>query len=444
MWNKKWFRIIAYVIGGIAALYGILFVVNVLCNVGLRKYIKTFTPASYENQLIPSHEGEYYTFYTDEALDVLQLTDIHIGGGFWTYKKDKQAIYEVLTILQNEKPDLVILTGDNTYCVPGFGFNGGFTFNNKMVAKTFLTMMEQSGVYYSSVFGNHDTEAFDYADRETIGALYESEEFPHCIFESNFSDQDAKLVPSVTNQIIEVRKSDGTLTKLLLLIDSNSYEKMDIITTALGKYDTIHQEQIDWAKEEIERISREEGLPSGEYVKSLAFMHIPPGEFRTALDDLITEEFDENGKIKGFTTNENPKDTEFIEGVWGEEKVCFGGLKNTSVAPNDQDLFFETLCEDMGSVEAIFCGHDHFNNAVVKYKGILLSYGFSIDHIAYGPQTVFSGSQRGATRIVISPDGKFSQEHLNAYENFSCDKNKFYPVDMDKVLYPEWTRTVEP
>ena len=83
-----------------------------------------------------------------------------------------------------------------------------------------------------------------------------------------------------------------------------------------------------------------------------------------ALDDLITEVKDEDGNPVSFTSNASPKDTEFVDGVWGEELVCYGGLNNEG-APEDQDRFFEVMADELHSMEACFCGHDHTNSAVV-------------------------------------------------------------------------------
>ena len=170
-------------------------------------------------------------------------------------------------------------------------------------------------------------------------------------------------------------------------------------------------------------------------------MHIPIGEYRAALDDLIEEVRDAKGNILGFSLK-TPVDTWFVDGDWGEEKVCYGGLNNSG-DPKDQDNFFEVLCEDMGCVDAIFCGHDHTNNATVIYKGVMLSYSYSLDNEAYGNKIMYSGIQRGAQVIEIAKDGSFKRQNKNAYLDYGCDPNKFVEVYLDKPLYEEWYRTYE-
>ncbi|MBP5152780.1 MAG: hypothetical protein ILP13_07715, partial [Lachnospiraceae bacterium] len=99
--------------------------------------------------------------------------------------------------------------------------------------------------------------------------------------------------------------------------------------------------------------------------------------------------------------------------------------------------------EDMDSVEAVMCGHDHVNNVLVKYKGVYLGYGYSVDNEAYGDKIMKSGLQRGAVVITIKTDGTLEFNYKNAYLDYGVDRNKFTDVYLDKPLYPESYRTVE-
>lgn len=443
MFKKKWFKNLIITLAVLLGIYLILFVVNVCVNLSLRNYIKTFDTVQYgQDRIVPEMVDGYMTITTDRDLRIMHIADVHIGGGFWSYRNDKKSIFELISMLQKEKPDIVILGGDNTYCVPGIGYNGGFTFNNKMVAKTVISIFNHEQVYFSTVFGNHDTEAFDYASRQDIGDLYMSDYAEYCFFDQDYTDLDAATVPSVSNQFVVVRNTDGNITKLLLLMDSNAYEDTGFITSALGKYDVIHDAQIEWAKGVISEFSKKAGLPAGEYLKTICFVHIPMGEYRVAVDDLITEIKDEKGNITAYEQNSNPSgDTVFVEGVW-DESICYGGRNLEGVAPQNADNFFEVLCDEMNSVEAVFCGHDHVNNGVVLYKGVMLAYGYSIDNEAYGNKVRYSGLQRGATVITLHPDGAFEQHHKNAYKDYGISTTEFFDVYLDHPLYEKDYRTV--
>ena len=127
-----------------------------------------------ENQLVPQkNENGNWVFTTDGDFKVMQLTDIHIGGGFLTKTVDEKALNAIAAMVTKEKPDLVIATGDIAFPVP---YRAG-TFNNRSGAKAFANLMESLGVYWDVTFGNHDAEAYSYFDREAMAEFYEREEF---------------------------------------------------------------------------------------------------------------------------------------------------------------------------------------------------------------------------------------------------------------------------
>ena len=61
---------------------------------------------------------------------------------------------------------------------------------------------------------------------------------------------------------------------------------------------------------------------------------------------------------------------------------------------------FDTALE-LGSTSGFFCGHDHYNNASIEYKGIRLTYGMSIDYLAM-PGIEKETKQRGAELITYT------------------------------------------
>lgn len=108
------------VLGYIAAAIVIITVGTVIANVILsNKNIElagTFETVEIENQLVPEKDANgFYTFTTDEEFKVIQISDIHIGGGWMSYKKDSMALNAVAAMIKAEKPDLVIATGDIAY-----------------------------------------------------------------------------------------------------------------------------------------------------------------------------------------------------------------------------------------------------------------------------------------------------------------------------------------
>ena len=363
---------------------------NLLSVQNLLKKGNSYNKVKIENQLVPQKdENGNWFFTTDKDFRVMHITDIHIGGGFMTKSLDEKALNAIAAMVTKEKPDLVIATGDIAFPVP---YSAG-TFNNFSGAKAFANLMESLGVYWDVTFGNHDAEAYSYFDRESLASFYENEDYKYCIFQSGPEDVDG-----YGNHTVEVKNSKGIITQAIILIDSQAYLNDSVIESIKGTYDNIHPNQVEWYESEILRMNAEnESIDKNSVpVKSLAFFHIPLVE----MDDAWTE-FREN----------NYKDTEefrYIEGLIGEQgrQVCCGYGKD--------DLFEKML--ELGSTKAMFNGHDHVNNTTFEYKGILFSYGYSIDYFAYsGIDTL--GTQRGSTMITCKPDATFTIDKYNFYSD---------------------------
>ncbi len=343
-----------------------------------------------ENQLVPQKDenGNWY-FTTDDEFKIMQLTDIHIGGGFMTKTVDEKALNAIAAMVTREKPDLVIATGDIAFPVP---YRAG-TFNNYSGAKAFANLMESLGVYWDVTFGNHDAEAYSYFDRESLADFYENGEFEYCLFQAGPEDVDG-----YGNHTVEIKNSNGIITQAVILIDSQAYVEDTIIGSIKGEYDNIHPNQVEWYESEILRMNAENEKISKESVpvKSLAFFHIPLVE----MDDAWTE-FRENGY-------KDTADFKYTEGIIGElgRQVCCGY--------GEDDLFEKML--ELGSTKAMFNGHDHVNNTTFEYKGVQFSYGYSVDYFAYSDIDKL-GSQRGCTMITCKPDTTFTIDKYNFYSD---------------------------
>lgn len=382
----------------VAIVLGCLAVVNVVGVKANSKFINSIEPVSYENQLEPTlDENGRYTFVTDEEFKILQLSDIHIGAGFMSIKKDNLALNAVAAMVTAEKPDLVIVTGDITYPVP---VQAG-TFNNKENAKLFASLMEQLGVYWCATLGNHDSESYAYFSRQAVGELYESGDYPHCLFQCG-----DESIDGVGNYTINVKNTNGDITQSLIMFDSNSYIKGNI--PGVGwKYDCVHENQIAWYENEIKELTAEN---NGVTPKSLAFFHIPLQEMQTAYYEYRDNDF---------------TDTEDVKYYYGET-----GEIDIVVYPSEKNYGFFDKAKELGSTQGMFFGHDHLNNISLEYKGIRLSYGYTIDYLAYKDIKNY-GSQRGCTVITVMPDGNFDSYTENYYQD------KYQPVNAKEQVSME-------
>lgn len=379
----------------------VIVVANTVTVNSLVDFAESFQNVAKENALQPeTDESGCRTFTTDEEFKVMQLTDIHIGGGFLSASKDKSALTAVATMIEKAQPDLVVVTGDIAFPVP---YAAG-TFNNKSGAKIFASLMESLGVYWTVVFGNHDTESYSYFDRETMSEFYSDPDYKYCLYSSGPEDVDG-----YGNYVIKVKNSEGVITQGLVCMDSHAYTDGDWLGI-FWKYDNLHENQIEWYKEQIEEMnSANEALGSEETVKTMVFMHIPLTEYKDALTEFAEAGYEDTDNVK------------YHYGIAGETgKVVYHGMH--------EDNFFETALS-LGSTKAIFSGHDHYNNFSLEYKGIRLTYGYSIDYLAYSGVSK-EGSQRGFTDIVISPDGSFDCTAVNYYSSGMASEEEKADITM--------------
>lgn len=393
--------VFAVILGVIIALILANIVANTVAASKAKKTAVSFEKVSIENQLVPTKdENRYWTFTADRELKIIQLTDVHIAGSWLSAKTDKMAMNAVASMIQAEKPDLVVVTGDISYPVLS-----ALTINNKTSAEIFASLMETLGVYWVPIYGNHDTENYSLCTREDLSEFYGGDTLKYSLFQSGDENVDG-----YGNSVINIKNGDGVITQSLFLIDSNSYPETSFMGLT-GGYDNIHENQIEWYKNTYEKLNSEntayiEKLYDGDetakaaalenfgLIKSLVFMHIPPVEYAYAW-----EEYQKGG------------DVTYYYGAQGEN-VCH---------PEQDDMFFETMVE-IGGTKGVFCGHDHVNTYSIEYKGIRLTYGMSIDYLAYiGISKV--GSQRGCTLITVKPDG-----------TFDCCQSSYY---QDKYVNPD-------
>ena len=408
-------KAIVGLLGGIVGLVLIFCIVALVGNAvetsRVTAYAKTFDKVSYTSQLQPKQDaaGNYY-FVTDSDFKVMQLTDVHLGGGLLSGAEDRAALNAIAAMITYEKPDLVVFTGDQSFPVP---YISG-SVNNKRPARMLMTLMEDLGVYYTVVFGNHDSEAYNFFNREKVGSFYLDSAYEHCLFTDNYPD-----ISGVGNQIINVKNSQGLITQTLVLVDSHAYTDGDYLGIN-WIYDNIHMDQLTWYQDMIKKYSAENvavynSLPVASRpsnasdfttVRSIWFMHIPCSEYKEAYD----------------LYKAGSSDVTYLYGKLGEKAP---GV----YSPRYEDQAFETIVE-VGSTQAVFVGHDHLNNFAITYQGVDLCYGMSIDYLAYSGIDGY-GEQRGCKIINLHPDTSIEHHNENYYQSKYVSKYAKESVTME-------------
>ena len=337
-------------------------------------YINTVSAIQREADTIQyNNDNGVYTITTNkEQFNILQLTDIHLGGSVFSLTKDLKALKAIEKLIIETKPDLVVVTGDLVFPMGVMSFS----LNNRAPVMQFASFMRNIGIPWVFTYGNHDTEMM---------SVISDEQFDELMKTLSYRNSKNLLYPYIqpdiygrNNQMIEIRHTDGRLMQSLFLLDSNDY----IEGGKLNEYDYIHDDQVEWYRKQVTELSNKEGYT----ISSMLFFHMPLQEYKEAYDLY------EKGNSEVI----------YNYGEIGEtmiDKIC------CSKYPSK---LFDTALQ-LGSTKVMFCGHDHYNNLSLKYKGIQLTYGYSIDYLVM-PGIESDTKQRGGTLITITKNGGFQIE----------------------------------
>merc|ERR1719235_243560 len=89
------------------------------------------------------------------SFKVLQLADLHLGEDFegkWGPEQDRKTLAVVASLLDEEKPDLVVFSGDQ---LTGEGLQQSGA-QKEQLLKAMEEPLKRRGVPWATVFGNHD------------------------------------------------------------------------------------------------------------------------------------------------------------------------------------------------------------------------------------------------------------------------------------------------
>ena len=241
---------------------------------------------------------------------IVQFTDLHYHAG---KPESIAALKRMDEVVKEEKPDLVVITGDIIYSSPA-----------DKALKPVLERLSSYGIPFCTVFGNHDADCG--LGKDEMAALIHG-----C---------GGSLLPSDRSEdyAVEILPSDGGTSPaaVLYMMDSNAHLFKDGKFTG---YDSIHPEQVQWYRETSRGYTASNG---GVPLPSLMFFHIPLPEYRTAA-----------------TT-----DGTALYGTRMEPVCC----------PEENTGMFAAIRE-CGDVFGTFAGHDHDNDYATCLDGILLAYG---------------------------------------------------------------------
>ena len=285
--------------------------------------------------------------FTDGKFKILILSDIHTPDEMpvWTEKF-------ICYAMKSEKPDLVVLLGDNV----GGNYQDVTKEKNITAIKKIVSLLGDTA--FAVVFGNHDHEGLpDMSEKEAKN------------FHISLYNENKSCLMKHGDYSVNLKDSKGEKDIFsLYFVDSGTYAQE-------GGYAYVKKNQLQWYKEECDRNGN---LPS------YLFQHIIVPE----VYDLMYE-----SKLpkKGYTKGQCIREKKFYK--FKDEHLISGTMNEGPCPPDINGGQFEVLKEKDCTV-ACFFGHDHTNSFLCDCQGIKLAAVPSPSFFTYG-------NKRGVRVVTI-------------------------------------------
>ncbi|MDL2255117.1 metallophosphoesterase family protein [Parabacteroides sp. OttesenSCG-928-K15] len=262
--------------------------------------------------LLPAKAQQDLKFNANGKFKIVQFTDVHYIHGD---SRSDIALTRINEVLEAEKPDLVMFTGDVIYGKPAV--EG---------MQHVLKQVSDRKIPFGVTFGNHDDE-HGVSRKELLPVI---QSMPYNMTAT------VEGLSGVTNFILPIQSANSAKDAFVLYcFDSNAYSQIK----GVGGYDYIKFDQIQWYREQSDKFTATNG---GTPLPAISFFHIPLPEYNQAASD--------------------------------ETAIMVGTRKEKACAPVLNSGMFTSMREK-GDIMATFVGHDHDDDYAVFWKGILLCYG---------------------------------------------------------------------
>ena len=333
--------------------------------------IKAIAPVGNDITVVDSGEDSVRIQKRSEGdFKVLMFTDMHLDGKNET---SYLTIDHLVKNIQREKPDLVLLGGDNV--------TSGM---NRRRAHQLAEIFEKLGVYWGGVLGNHEGDNKWSITRTEMVNIFAS--YDHCLMRRGLD-----AVTGDCNYALFIENTDGTLRKAFYFLDS--FDEMTDAQKAetgwtedMSSYDGPKADQIAWYADTAAAANEKYGEN-----ESILLIHIPLLQMRL------------NALPKGEFSADQPGTQGFVYGAQ-RENVCCTGYENG---------LFEAV--KAAGTTTVFSGHDHVNTFAVEVEGVLMSY---IEMSGYGSYSMRSKGfpeqewLQGYTALTIAADGAYEHKQV--------------------------------
>ena len=310
--------------------------------------------------------------FKDGKFKIMQIADIQEN-----YHLNPDTIKLIELALDEEKPDLVVLTGDQIQ-----GYSTCYLKEPEMKVKhvidAFLAPIKERNIPFAVTFGNHDDDCK--CSKQVQMAHYTS--YENCVYSEPRCEEDPGTFA------LTVKNSEDKDALAIYLFDSGK------ATINGASFPPVKKEQIEWYQNK--RDSFKESL--GEYLPGFVFQHIPVPEYFDIIDKV---NFFTKGRVEAYKSRKNT----FYK--LDDETLAKGGFMYEAPATPDINAGqFEAL-KEKGDVFAMYVGHDHNNSFYKNLDGIDLGYCQGAGFNTYGP-----GDKRGV-RIFT-----FDEKNVRDYHTY--------------------------
>ena len=302
-------------------------------------------------------------FNSNGEFKVMYLSDLHTKPA---KKRMATVRANIKALVDNEKPDLIILNGDTAQMCQT-------TDQLKDLLSCIVDYFEEKKIPWAHAYGNHDDELYSHmttaVSKEEQQKVYES--FAYCV------SKDEKSLYGVGTCLLPVLgSSSDDVAFNIWCIDSNTYLTKEEMEHYGVSYicDFIHQDQIDWYTETSSYLESY----YGKKIYGVMNFHVPLPEHNAAWEE--------------------------------RENYSYTGIRNEKVCHSQVNSGIFSAVLQQGDVKAIICGHDHTNDFAVNYKGVLLCYS--------GMASVENSyiEERLGTRVVVVKESEPS--HITTYMSY--------------------------
>jgi predicted MPP superfamily phosphohydrolase len=307
---------------------------------------------------------------------------IHLCDCQDTFPSHQEMFDFIYKVIEDYKPDLVVLGGDNTV---------GPEESKEQAVEELVKPFVETGTYFTMVFGNHDHQQ-GWSNPELFD-LYVKYGGKYFLATNEVDVNDTAPHPKAGTHYLPVysSKDSSKVAYGLYMFDSGNYV-YDEDGNDLG-YGCVEPYQIDWYRENREKYKDE----NGNYIPAMAFQHIIVGDVYDYLYYPSAIDLGELGRTfygKHYT---------FVPKCQN-----FTGYLNEPPCPGYYNYGQLDAMAEKGEVKAIFSGHDHVNDFDVEIKGIHVINTPGITYHSYSSEL-----NHGCRLITIDENtGDFETEVL--------------------------------